>query len=108
MNVKLRQSIERRIVRRLVSDILGAGYEISIDETQEHASANRAEILGNLFQMDEDRIYVHRAGEAKPFAWVFLVYGNDGWDAISDYTTNIEALVAGANEAAENLEGIFG
>jgi hypothetical protein len=107
MNVKLRQSIERRIARRLVSDILAAGHAISIDETQEHPSANRTEILGNLFQMDEDQIHVHRAGEAKPFAWVFLVYGNDGWDVISDYTTNIEALVSGANAAAEKLEGIF-
>ena len=107
MNVKLRQRIERRIVRRLVADILAAGHEISIDETLEQPSASRTQILAALFQMDEDRIYVHRAGEAKPFAWVFLVYGNDGWDVISDYTTNIEALVSGANAAAEKLEEIF-
>lgn len=34
-----------------------------------------------------ERLYVFKPGEKKPFAWVYFVYGNDGWDVISDYTT---------------------
>jgi len=36
---------------------------------------------------------------------VYFVLGNSGWDVISDYTTNLEALLAGANALAESLEG---
>lgn len=33
--------------------------------------------------------------------WVYVVMGNDGWDVISDYTTNLEPLMSGANRLAE-------
>jgi len=36
---------------------------------------------------------------------VFFVLGASGWDVIADHTTNIEALLAGANALAESLEG---
>jgi len=46
-----------------------------------------------LFTTDEDYLYVYEAGrslnekDTRPDDWVRLVYGNDGWDVISDYSS---------------------
>lgn len=34
----------------------------------------------------------------------YIVLGNDGYDVISDYSVDIEPLLAGANNLAERLE----
>jgi hypothetical protein len=33
--------------------------------------------------------------------WVLFIYGNDGWDVISDYTCNLEPIMGPANELSE-------
>ena len=35
-----------------------------------------------------------------------LIYGNDGWDVVNDYTTNLEPLLAGATAEADRLEAM--
>jgi len=42
-----------------------------------------------------------------PSGWVYFVYGNDGWDVVSDYTTNLEAVLKGSGELAERLEAEY-
>ena len=37
-------------------------------------------------------------------AWVFLVYGNDGWDVIADYNVSLEPLLEPINKLALSLE----
>ena len=40
-----------------------------------------------LWQTDEETVYIHdRAG--KVMGWFYLVYGNDGYDLISDFSDN--------------------
>ena len=43
---------------------------------------------------DEDTLLVHRPrpdqGDYERLGWVKLVYGNDGWDVICDYTVPLE------------------
>ncbi len=50
-------------------------------------------IVAQMFQTDEEHLffYVPTPGgplSKKQLGWVQLVYGNDGWDVISDYTAN--------------------
>jgi hypothetical protein len=33
--------------------------------------------------------------------WVRFVYGNDGWDVVSDYTTNLEPHMKNADKLAD-------
>lgn len=42
--------------------------------------------LDDLFACDESFLLVHH--EARQAGSVFLVFGNDGWDVISDWTAN--------------------
>lgn len=40
----------------------------------------------------------------RPIGWVRFVYGNDGHDVISDYTTNLESVLEPINAYAESLD----
>jgi hypothetical protein len=46
-----------------------------------------------LMSTDEDYLMVYEPGKKERLGWIHLVYGNDGYDVVSDYTTNLEALV---------------
>ncbi len=36
--------------------------------------------------------------------WVRFIYGNDGWDVISDYTTNLEPVMKLVQPLIDRLE----
>ena len=109
MNVKMRQEVERKIASRLVKDILKAGYTILIDnggapEECTGPFGKYRQVMAEMFLADWDRLYLYRPGkDAKEghYGWVFLVYGNDGYDVISDYTCNLRKLLAGAEGVAD-------
>jgi hypothetical protein len=110
MNVKLRQTIERQIARRIVRDALAAGYSVDVHDGEEitlKRSRSLKAIMGALMTTDDDRLLFNREGE-NPFGWVYLVYGNDGWDVVNDYSTNIESLMTGAQELSDKLEAQHG
>jgi len=105
MSVKMRQCVERIIARRVILDLKAAGFLLNInnggdDYELPRPTNNIKELLAAMFATDDERLYVFRPGQEKPFAWVWFVYGNDGWDVVSDYTTNIDAYMKGASELA--------
>lgn len=110
--VRKRQNIEVRIVKQIVKDALAAGYALSVDDGGDEValsqSTSRKDALDALMNTDEDRLIVERfdrtTGARIESGWVRLVYGNDGWDVINDYTLNLEDVLAGANKLAESLE----
>ena len=97
-------AIERRIVTALIDRALAEGYELSVDDGDNRHpwTTNRAEVTDNIMEADEDRLYLRKDGHT---AWVYLVYGNSGWDVICDYTNSLEALLEPINALAESLEG---
>lgn len=103
MGIKMRIEVERQIVTRAIKDALKAGYALNIDygdgDVLSEASADREVILSKIMQGDDDRVYYYKDG--KCIGWAWFVYGNDGWDALSDYTTNLESVLAGANKLAD-------
>lgn len=117
--VKARQRVERSIARRVVLDALRAGYSLSVFDGEEVTlkhSRKPKEILAALFTTDEDHLLFHKVVEGEPevgsvmlrtnisnvdSGWVRFVYGNDGYDVICDYTTNLEEVLTGANALAE-------
>jgi hypothetical protein len=105
-SVKMRIAIERAIVRKVIEAALAEGYEVGIDigDGEEYRGADRAKIEEWAFAGDEARLYLYRPRERKADGWIYAVYGNDGYDVISDYTTNLEKMLKPASELAERCE----
>lgn len=106
MSVKMRQRVERLIVRRFILDAKAKGYLFNVDNGGDEyelsePTNNVPKVLAAMFATDDERLYVFEPKEDKPFAWVYLVYGNSGWDVVNDYTANLEDVMTGANELAD-------
>jgi len=104
-SVTKRQKIERAIISRAVTALLGSGYWLAVcqgDEEEQPASRYKRQIMKLLGECDEDRIIVYR--DKTRVGWVYLVYGNDqGETVITDYTVNLEPQLAPVNAYAETL-----
>ncbi len=106
--VKMRRHVEKVIARRVILDLLHAGFTLNVncgDEDDELPEpSNKAKtVLDAMFAADEDWLLVFQDG--KRIGWVYFVYGNDGWDVVSDYTVNLESHMAGANTLADKYGG---
>lgn len=111
-----RIALEQRIVKRTVDALLAQGYALATDEGEHRfygpvaPTRERATILAALMEVDDEHLGVFPAEEVgapkvrQPFAWVRFVYGNDGWDVVSDYTTNLEDVLKPVNDYAQTQE----
>jgi hypothetical protein len=106
MTNQKRMEIERQIAARIVADAIKAGYTLRVEETLRNDSANLAEIKAALHQMDEDKIYFYQAGQYR--GMVYLVYGNDGYDVICDYSVILGKVLEPAEALATRLEHKYG
>lgn len=106
---KRRQRIERSIVRQIVKDALASGYSISLDngDGPELTNDKLRGIMHQMFATDEERLYLYKDGCCK--SWVYLVYGNDGYDVICDYSDNkiTNELLKNAQALSDKYEGSF-
>jgi hypothetical protein len=100
--VARRREVEIKIIKATVKALLAAGFTLSVfDGEEEHPrSRNTKALYDNLYNTDDDVLYVHEGG--KRFGWVRFVYGNDGWDVINDYTVNLEPWI-GEGTAVDKL-----
>lgn len=109
MSVKMRQLVEKEISAAIVDALLKAGFELQVNngDSESRWMIDRANIIKHLYLTDEDRIFVRRANnkdKSSVFGWVYLVYGNDGWDVLSDYTVNLESIIGEGTEVAALAE----
>jgi len=108
MSVKMRQEIERKIATAFVTEAIKAGYTMTVDygDGESKRFTTVKTVLAAMFQGDDDRVYLYQHNELNKqtvrVGWVWFVYGNDGWDVISDYTTNLESLMGPANKISEH------
>jgi hypothetical protein len=118
---KIERELERKIVRKMIAALLGAGYRLSVSlergfdlDEMLLGSRDPAAILKAAFSGDDCHVFVHEkdsplltGNREVPYqsprliakGWVFLVVGN-GADIISDYTTNLEEAIQPANALA--------
>jgi hypothetical protein len=100
-----RQEFEKKIARKVIDDALAAGYTLDVHDSEEWALRNSFDadaIMAAMFSTDADSLHFRKGGEL--IGWVWFIYGNSGWDVISDYTVNLEDLLKGAHALAEELE----
>jgi hypothetical protein len=107
MNISKRIDIEKRIYSRIVKDALSLGFNVSVHDGEEYAlkhSTKYSDIMGAGFSTDADALVIY--DNDKRLGFVSLVYGNSGYDVISDYTATeeMESLLQGANALADKLE----
>ncbi|MEI6283032.1 MAG: hypothetical protein WCP82_10030 [Alphaproteobacteria bacterium] len=120
-SVMRRQKVERRVVSQLVTDLLNAGFVLAVCQGDNRddpcaPTTNKKEIMLQLGECDDDRLFVYSADNAPALGasdrvhavtgWVYLVYGNDGWDVIADYTGNLEKHMALTNALVEKLSDL--
>ena len=104
MSVKARQRLERMIARRLILDAIAAGYSLNVNNGGDRSelirpSRNVREVLSVMFATDDEHLLFFKDG--KRVGWAWLIYGNSGWDVISDYSTNLDPIMAGASALAD-------
>ena len=108
MNISTRQMIEKGIAKRVVRAAIEAGYTVSLYDGGEWTvkrSRKLSEVVGAMFTVDEERLDI-RNSEGGLIGNVWFVYGNDGYDAINDYTDTetMEKLLRDADEYARHAE----
>lgn len=114
---KLTRELERRLAAQVVESALRAGYVITVSTDSQEVlkfSANKEEILKNMFDIYDTSYIVlylwksniagHEPGDGDYVGYVHCVEGNSGYDFISDYTTNLETLLAPAHAIAKQYE----
>lgn len=85
--------VEAKIAKRLIKTLEAAGDPIiRIFDGDEYTDVEgKNDILNYLFNLDE--AYLITESES----WVRFIQGN-GWDAISDYTVNLESALKPIND----------
>lgn len=104
-----RIAVERRIGVATVKALLDAGYELNVnnggdDHELPHFTRDRAAILNAMMQTDTENLIARATREGQRSGWVMFVYGNDGWDVISDYLSALEPVMAPVMAYAASLE----
>jgi hypothetical protein len=100
-----RIEVEGKVARKLVQAMIAAGCSVSVHDSMEivvDRSKSLMEIMAALFSTDDDRLFAYDAA-GKKLGWAWLVYGNDGYDVISDYSCAIEHILAPVNDYADEL-----
>lgn len=102
--------IERAVLRRAVTDLIAAGFVLSVFDGEAMPVNNTTEVrdvMANLGACDEESILVRKRGIGnRPTAFsgsLLLVYGNEGWDVICDNSVSLEIFLTGATELAGAL-----
>jgi len=107
MSVKMRQLVEKEIATAFIKEALKANYSITVYDSEEDTlirSKDKTSILKAMFTSDDDRLYLYKDGAKDYYGWVWFIYGNDGWDVISDYTTNLDPLMPNVNKVIDKYE----
>lgn len=101
---------ELKILRRTVDALLKAGYFVSVNDGEETTLIDcrePLEIMNSAWTTDEDYLYVRKQGtgvDREYDAFVRFIYGNNGADVISDYSTSLESVLRPVLNYAEKLE----
>ena len=112
MSVKMRQEVERKIAVAAITQLLAAGYSLGVNDSEEttiHHSRDAKAIEKAMFTTDDDYLLVYVKGDdekdPRPQYWIHFVYGNDGFDVMSDYSVHLEPDLTKANEIAAHYGG---
>lgn len=89
-----RIKVEGKIAAALIDALLAEGAVLHLNDDSHgngewtiNGSTNKAEVIEAMFTTDGDLLEAHDAN-GEGLGWFMFIYGNDGWDVISDYSAN--------------------
>lgn len=88
--------IEEKITQKVIELAIAAGFELRVNDGEETVTPrtqDKGVLFGAMFSTDEDYLLFYMPGVKKRVGWVMFVYGNDGTDVISDYSTSLDDLM---------------
>ena len=95
--VRVRRLVEVAIVKMVVQTAIEQGKTVSVfdgEGTPVKRSTDEEAILVAAFEVDKCNLVIHGSGpRGKAIGEMFLVFGNSGWDVISDYHTSLEPFL---------------
>ena len=106
MSWKFNRLIERKIILKTIFELLENGYSIGVhdeDEEVQKYTKDHNIILKEMFATGEDFLVVfNKKGVA--VGWIRFIYGNEPYNVINDYTTNLEKTMKPVFELCDKLE----
>jgi len=122
-----RAAIELTIVHMVIQDAHKADYLLAVDDgdtPEPFTIMCESDLIDMIFNLDDCFLFFYRptdygvpsdtyglsddggsaiwlADTKTPIGWVRFVMGNDGYDVINDYTTNLEKVLKRANQVAD-------
>lgn len=105
---KPRFMIEWTIVKMAITLLLEAGYVLKfdhdgVDDIRTIETVDLA-TMEELFACDEETLYVYRDPKGNICdKFVKFIYGNDGPDVISDYSSSLDKVLKPVNDLADSL-----
>jgi len=100
--VRARAMLELAIVDALWDAAAKAGYWFELCDDREAPTDTREAFKTALFDLDAVGLDVYEGRDCR--GWVYLIFGNDGWDLISNYSTSLESFLTPVREV-ESLLG---
>ncbi|USM11454.1 hypothetical protein vBCbaSRXM_9 [Citromicrobium phage vB_CbaS-RXM] len=85
---------EGKIAAALIDALLAKGAVLHLNDDSHgngewtvNGSTDKATVIQAMFTTDGDLLEAHDAN-GEGLGWFMFIYGNDGWDVISDYRAN--------------------
>lgn len=103
-SVRARARLELTIVNALIARAAETGAKLAVHATYEENeySDEPYDVKSALFDLDDATVVVNDA-QGESMGWVRLVFGNDGWDLISDYSARLESFLRPVLDVSNSL-----
>ena len=98
--------IEGKIATKLVETLIAAGFKITVNDGDENVCVKSTDvnaIVNSMFTTDEEYLFAYNDTHNNGVT-VYLVYGNDGYDVISDYSLKLSKFIEPVNKYIDDLE----
>lgn len=103
-------TVEKLIAAYVADRLVNAEFELALDDGEElgERTTKADKIVKAMGEVEDERLLVYKIGQAEPFAWVRFVYGNgnNGFDVVCDYTTNIEPVMSRVSGYVDGMEAM--
>lgn len=98
--IRARARLELAIVNALIAEAAKQGETLEVHITGEgvYNDGDPYDVKTALFDLDDALVFIGELG------WVRLVFGNSGWDLISDYSLTCEEFLRPVLKLSQDLE----
>ena len=102
MTIHYVQLLETEIAYHILRVLLEDGYTLKINDGKHTYSPKQSPtfLLSCMFKTDEDIIIASKPDIADKY--IHLIYGNDGWRVIHDYTATLDSVLYPVLDAIAN------